>query len=287
MSAPVEIWRPGPGPLSLLGRIWQRIQVDDCFDLAAQTAFYFVLSLFPFCLVLAVIVGRLPSSSLWAAFADWIVKYLPRDSRELVLETILRLGHYSPGFLSFGLLATVWAASSGFVSLMESLSVAYGKRDTRSFLLKHAMGTIFTLLAALFALGAFGLMAFGHWELPRLLLEMTTWNMSRTIAGIGRWMVTVAVLYLSINLIYFALPIVKRRWRWLSPGTAFVVLALVAASVGFNLYFQYFTSYPQIYGSIGGFIILMLWVYLASVILLVGAETDSELETLPKQSGRQ
>lgn len=285
MSAPVEPRRSSLARLSLLRRIWQRIQVDDCFDLAAQTAFYFVLSLFPFCLVLAVIVGRLPSSSLWATFATWIVKYLPSDSRDLVLSTILRLGRYSPGFLSFGLLATIWSASAGFVSLMESLSVAYGARDRRSYLMKHTLGATFTVLAAVFALGTFGLMAFGHWELPRLLLKVTPWSVSRTIAEVGRWLASVVVLYLAIDLIYFVLPTAKRRWRWLSPSATFVVITLVAASIGFNLYFQYFTTYPRIYGALGGFIILMLWVYLASVIVLVGAEADSELEKLATELG--
>lgn len=259
--------------------------MDDCFDLAAQTAFYFVLSLFPFCLVLAVIVGSLPSSSLWATFATWIVKYLPSDSQDLVLVTILRLGRYSPGFLSFGLLATIWSASAGFVSLMESLSVAYGGRDRRSYLMKHTIGATFTLLAAIFALGTFGLMAFGHWELPRLLLKVTTWSISRAISELGRWLATIAALYLAIDLIYFILPTAKRRWRWLSPGATFVVVTLVAVSIGFDLYFHYFPSYPRIYGTLGGFIILMLWVYLASVIVLVGAEANCELEKWTMETG--
>ncbi|MFZ0787715.1 MAG: YihY/virulence factor BrkB family protein [Candidatus Acidiferrales bacterium] len=287
MSARAERWTFGHARISLLRRIWRRIQRDDCFDLAAQTSFYFVLSLFPFCLVLAIIVGRLPSSTLWSTFAAWIVKYLPRDSRNLVLLTILRMMHYSPGFLSFGLLATIWSASAGFVSLMESLSIAYGTKDTRSYWIKHAIGTVFTILAAVFALATFGVMAFGHWELPRLLARVTTWSISRSVSGFGRWTASAILLSLAIDFINFVLPNAKRPWRWLSPGTIFVVLTLVLSSFGFNLYFQYFASYPRIYGAIGGFIVLMLWIYLASVILLVGAETDSEIEASASRWGGQ
>src|SRR5690242_19477793 len=71
----------------IFGCVWQRIQYDDCFDLAAQMSFYFVLSLFPLCLVLAVVVGWLPSSALWKSFATWIVTYLPTDSRQLIFST--------------------------------------------------------------------------------------------------------------------------------------------------------------------------------------------------------
>ena len=269
----------------LLRRVWRRIQADDCFDLAAQTSFYFVLSLFPFCLVMAVMVGRLPSSRVWESFANWIVAYLPSDSRDLVLVTILRLMHYSPAFLSFGLLATIWSASSGFVSLMESLSVAHGARDTRSFFLKHAIGTSFTVLAALLALVTFGVMAFGHWELPKLLSQLTSWTLSKALVEIGRWTITVVLLFLGIDLINYLLPNTRQRWRWLSPGTVFAVSTLVVSFAGFNLYFHFFNSYPRVYGAIGGFIILMLWIYLASVILLIGAETDSEIERLTSESG--
>jgi membrane protein len=285
MSAHVERWDLGAVRGFLLRRVWQRIQADDCFDLAAQTSFYFVLSLLPFCLVTAMIVGRLPSSSVWPAFANWMVTYLPRDSRNLLLLTILRLMHYSPGFLSFGLLATIWSSSSGFVSLMESLSVAYGTKDTRPYLLKHVIGTSFTVLAALFALATFGIMAFGRWELPRLLSELAPWTLSKVLAEIGRWTLMVVLLCLGNDLLNYLLPNVKRRWHWLSPGTIFVALTTVASLGGFNLYFHFFNSYPRIYGALGGFIILMLWIYLASLILLIGAETDREIERWASGSG--
>jgi membrane protein len=285
MSAHAETWRFSFVRGFLVRRVWRRIQTDDCFDLAAQIAFYFVLSLFPFCLVMAVVVGRLPSNQIWASFATWIVTYLPADSRDLVLHTILRLMQYSPGFLSFGLLATIWSASSGFVSLMESLSVAYGAKDTRSYLWKHVIGTLFTVLAALFALSTFGVMAFGRWVLPKLLADVTSWTFSTAIAVIGRWTITVVLLCLGIDLVNYILPDIKRCWRWLTPGTVFAALIIVLSSAGFNLYFDFFNSYPRIYGALGGFIILMLWIYLASLILLIGAETDSEIERLSRESG--
>src|SRR5258707_1116770 len=130
----------------LIARIWQRIQSDDCFDLAAQISFFFSLSLFPFCLVLAVVVGGLPSTALWRSFVTWIVTYLPSDSQRLIFSTILGLVNYSTGFLSFGVITAVWSASAGFVSLMESLTVVYGAKETRAYWRKHAIATCVTLL---------------------------------------------------------------------------------------------------------------------------------------------
>jgi membrane protein len=285
MNLGVETSRLYRTRAALLGRLWQRIQKDDCLDLAAQTSFYFVLSLFPFCLVLAGVVGWLPSTTLWRAFATWIVTYLPAESRGLVFSTILGLVNYSTGFLSFGLLTALWSASAGFVSLMESLSIAYGARDQRSFWRKHAIAITVTFLAAGFALANFGLAAFGHWGFETLSVRFRMWPGSHMVWETGRWTVTLALMCLGVDLANFWLPALKRPWRWLSPGTAFVVLTLVLSSAAFNLYFRHFSEYPKIYGALGGFIILMLWVYIASFILLVGAEADHEFEKLPREAG--
>jgi membrane protein len=94
-------------------------------------------------------------------------------------------------------------------------------------------------------------------------------------------------MFLGIDLINFVLPDVRRRWRWLTPGTLFAVLTLVALSAGFNLYFKHFSLYPRVYGALGSFIILMLWIYSACLIVLVGAETDHEMEKGQSEAGSQ
>jgi membrane protein len=264
----------------LLGRIWDRVLADDCIDLAAQMSFFFVLALFPFCLVLAVLVGWLPSTTLWRSFATWMVTYLPPESRDLVFSTAMSLANGSKGFLSLGVIGSIWSTSSGFVSLMEGLSMAYGCKDSRPFWKKHAIAIGATLIAAIFALTSFAAMAIGHWEFESALVEMTTWDPPRIVWTIGRWIAVLVIMCLAIDLINFVLPSGKRPWRWLTPGTAFVVLTTVVSSFGLNLYIEHFSSYPRIYGTLAGFVVLMMWIYIVSVILLIGAETDRELEKL-------
>lgn len=270
-----------------LVRVWKQIQIDDCFDLAAQIAFYFVLSLFPFCLVLAVIIGWLPSTTLWASFATWIVTYLPLQSQHLVFTIILNIVNGSLAFFSIGVIATLWSSSSGFVSLMESLSVVYGMRDARSYWHKHLVAVIWTVLAACFALLSFGMMTFGHWAFERVLIfEGPQRNWPHITFEIGRWIFTLALMCIAIGLLNYLLPAEKRRLRWLSPGTIFAVAMMVCSSEGFNLYFQHFDTYPRIYGALAGFIILMLWIYMASLILLIGAEVDHQLELIAREQAR-
>jgi len=263
---------------SVFRRIWQKIEADDCIDLAAQISYFFALSLFPFCLVLAVIVGWLPSTTAWHSFAVWLVTYLPKESQHLVFSTILGLSHHSAGFLSFGLIAALWSSSSGFVSLMESLSVVYRGRDSRSFLRKHVIASCVAMLTMAFAMATFWLMALGHWSFARLVGVLGEWRGSDLALVIGRWGATAVAMGLAIDLAYYYLPDGKRPWRWLTWGTAFAVLALAGSTAAFNLYVQHFSSYPRIYGALGGFILLMIWIYVICFILLVGAETDRALE---------
>ncbi len=194
-----------------------------------------------------------------------------------MFSTILGLAEYPTGFLSFGLITAVWSASAGFVSLMESLSVAYGTRDSRSYWYKYVAAIGVTILAMIFILLSFGLVAFGRWGYGWSLGEMGPW-LSQGVWEAGRWTANLVGVGLAIDFLNFALPDVRRRWHWLTPGTGFVVVTLVGASALFNSYVQHFSSYPRIYGAIGGFIILMLWIYMASFIVLVGAVADYEIE---------
>jgi membrane protein len=197
----------------------------------------------------------------------------------------MSLASGSKGILSFGLIAAVWSASSGFVSLMESLSVAHGCRDSRSYLRKRVIATGATFLAAIFAMACFGLVVLGRWGVGMMPLSVRSWYLPRDIWEVVRWIVMLALLYVGVELMNCLLPAGKRTWRWLSPGTAFVVLTLVASTMALNVYVQHFSSYPAIYGTLGGVIVLMLWIYFASIILLVGAEADHEIEANGKQGG--
>jgi membrane protein len=90
-------------------------------------------------------------------------------------------------------------------------------------------------------------------------------------------------MFFALDLINYFLPIVSRPWRWLTFGTAFVALTDLATSTGFNFYLRHFGSFPKFYGTMAGFIIVITWIYVGSLILLIGAEIDSVLEGLKRQ----
>jgi membrane protein len=258
-------------------RVWEDVLADDCVDLAAEMSFYFVLSLFPFLLVIAAILGWLPSSNLWHNFVQWVTEYLPRETRSLVFATVFDLARGHTSFFSFGLLAMLWTSSSGFVSLMESLSVAYGVKETRGFWEKRLIGMCATVIGAVFAVASFGLLAFGHRIEEVVSLDFGPVSFPWEAV---RWIAKVLLMLLALELINYFLPNRRRRWQWITTGSAFVALTYGIISAGFNFYLLHFNSYPRFYGALAGFIILMTWVYISNLLLLVGAEMDHAIENL-------
>jgi membrane protein len=280
-------WRRHLGRRELadvLESTFQRVMDDNILDLAAQVSFYFVLSLLPFLIVLAAIVGWLPSTTLWQSFAQWITDYFPYRSRQVVFATILDLTRGYTGFLSFGLLAAIWSASSGFMSLMEALSVACCGRDKRSYWKRRAIATVTTLVASIFSLLGFGLWTVGHWatraiytEFKHLGIVHFRWSV------VAWWLGTVLLMFTGLALINHFLPDQKRPWRWFTAGNVFSVAGILLTSVGFNLFLRYSPTVPQVYTVLAGFVILMTWIYTAVLMVLIGTELDTALRQMKHQ----
>jgi membrane protein len=280
-TAPPRLY-PGISLWELGQIIWTNAIRDNYLDLAAEMSFYFSLSLFPFLIVMAALVGMLPSTTLWHNLARWITNYLPHEARSMVFMVILDLTQNSMRFFSLGLVATIWTASSGFVCLMESLTIAYGARETRGFCKKRIIAICATLLGALFLVVSFGLLTLGHWAANIVALRVESLSGFQLLWDLARWFASLLLMVVGLDLIHYFLPNVKRPWHWLTPGTLLVVLALVAGPYGFNFYLHHFGNYPRFYGTVAAFAILMTWIYVASLILLLGAETDSVLDHLKR-----
>ncbi len=188
--------------VAIVERTAKRIFDDNILDLAAQVAFYFVLSLVPFLIVLSAIVGWLPSTTLWPNFAQWITDYFPNRSRQAVLGTILDLTRGYTGYVPVGLLAAVWSASSGFMSLMEALSVACCGKDKRGYWKKRAIATVTTLVASLFCFLGFGLWTAAHWARRTIFPEFKYVGIVHIrFAVIAWWLATLLLMFVALALV--------------------------------------------------------------------------------------
>jgi membrane protein len=260
-----------------LRRVWKAVLGDCCEDLAAQMSYFFLMALFPFFILLAAIVGYLPFTGAWPRVLIWITQYFPDPVQPYVFKTVTNLTQAWGGLLSFGLVSSIWIATRAVISLMDGLNAAYNARETRGFWKRRLLACGVMLVFALTFLTAFGLLTFGG--------RVGHWLGTHSGAGVAfvvlwhvlRWAIPLALLNFAVGFANYVLPNTKRPWRWVTPGSLFVVLIWLPATVGFNAFLRHFST-AGAYGAVGTFFVLMTWVYMTNFILLVAAEMDSELE---------
>lgn len=257
---------------------------DDVAGLSAQISYYFALALFPSLIVFGAIVGMLPSTHLWDSVLEWITHYFPADTQPFIFQTVDSLTRGRAPYFSLGLIGTVWAATGGLMSLMSALNAVYEVKETRSYLKRLGIAFLMLFALALLVLGTFGVLTAGYW-LDRWLRSQVKPEIALSIlAHFGRWGTSAIVALVSITWLDHTLPDRKRPWRWVTPGTAMVVAGWLLFSLGFNVYVRHIATYHKTYGVLGGFVILMVWVYIASLIALVGAEINSELRNRERRA---
>jgi len=268
---------------AFLGSLCSRLDSDNVTGLSAEVSYYFSLALFPFLLVLGAVVGILPFTHSWQAILAWITHYLPADVQRTVFDTVAGLTQNRKKFLSLGLLGSVWAASGGLITLMSALNTVYGVTETRSYLKRLIWSILLLFVLALLLVSTFGLLSFGHWFIDRMVPASAPENHAFAVAArITRWSLSIVVSILCISFLDYVLPNTQRPWRWISHGTAIVVTTWILTSLAFNYYILHFASYQKTYGILAGFFVLMVWMYLMSLIGLVGAEIDSQLRRVPR-----
>jgi len=269
----------------LAKRIWEEMDADNVTGLAAQMSYYFVLALFPFLIFLAALVGSLPFTGLWDKVLKWIVLYLPAASQHVILDTVTGLTRGHSSFLSLGLLGTVWASCAGLMNLMGSLNIAYEVRESRGFFRRLGLSCVMLFVLALLFLGSFALLMAGD-SIDALLAARASSILPWVpVWHVGRWIFSLACPVMAVSLADRTLPDVKHRRPLFTPGTLFVVLAWIPVALGFDFYARHIASYYRTYGALGAFVILMVWIYLGSLIILIGAEINCELYKIKARAG--
>jgi membrane protein len=273
---------PFLGGLSLMElgrRVWREIRDDNCTGQAAQLAYYLIFAVFPFLLFLATLLGYLPIPQLMDRILASLAMLLPGEAVTLLQENVRQLvTDQKGGLLSFGILAALWASSSAMTAIMDALNRAYDVEEGRPFWKVRGTAILLTMGLSGFVLASMVLLIFGP-QLGRWIAALVglgdvfevTWN-------ILRWPVIVALLILAMACVYYFAPDVEQRWKWITPGAVFAVIATVAVSLGFSVYVNNFGSYNKTYGSIGAMIVFLTWLYLTGLVILVGGEINAEVE---------
>src|SRR5689334_15867905 len=189
------------------------------------------------------------------------------------------------GLLSIGVLAALWSGSNGMASIMSALNVAYDVDDARPWWKRRGLAILLTIGFAMFIMIALVLLVFGPMVGQAIAGGLGLGNVFAWTWRILSVPVVILCALVAIALVYYLAPAVEQRWRWVTPGSAVALVLWLAMSFGLRQYVTRFGNYTATYGSIGGVILLMLWLYLTGVVLLIGAEINAEIEHAAARRG--
>jgi membrane protein len=279
--------RPAASPWALGGlsvpefgrRVYARVWQGDILNRAAELSYYFAFALVPTLLVLTTLLGLLPLPDLMPQLVGYFDRVLPDDAASLIKKTLDEVVSGASGrLLSIGVLGALLGASSGMLSIMNALNAAYGIADDRTWWRKRLVALALTVMFSLFTLTTMLLFVFGG-RIGEAAAERMGVGPAVALAwALLQWPLVIVPGLTGLSLVYSLAPARQRRWSWITPGSAFAMASWLLMSVGLRFYVNRFADYNATYGSIGGVILLMLWLYWSGVALLVGAEIDSTIE---------
>lgn len=288
--AKASMWGFGGLTWKALGkRVWHEMNEDDVWGKAAQLSYYFLLALFPLLLVMMALLGIFADrgTELRDSLISYLGQVMPASAGELVHKTVDELTNSAgAGKVSFGLLATVWAASNGMGAISETLNTAYEVKESRPYWKVRLVAIGLTAALALLIISALALLLYGF----EIADAIATWaglsGVFTVTWKIAQWPIILFFILLAFNLIYYFAPDLKEQeWKWVTPGAAIGVALWLLISFGFKTYLKYFNSYSATYGSLGALIIMMLWFYFTGLAIMIGGEINSEIENAAAEAG--
>jgi len=268
--------------------IWTRLKDHEILGRAAQLSYYFLLALFPLLLFLVTLLGYFAEagSELRQKLISYLATVMPSSAVSLVHTTLDEITKArGGGKLSIGILAALWAASTGMGAISDTLNVAYGVKETRPWWRVRLTCILLTIAVSIFIVTVLAVVFFGGNLGDRVALHF---SMSSAFAFIWKILqLPFALLFMLItfDLIYYFAPNDRRpKRRWFTAGAVTAVVLWFLVSFAFRLYLHFFNSYSVTYGSLGALIVLMLWFYFTGIAILIGGEVNSELEMRARQS---
>jgi membrane protein len=274
-DTPTEI--PAKGWKDIAKRTVKEVKQDQVPLLAAGVAFYSLLALFPAIIAGVSIYGLVADPDTVRDQIDKLTQMLSPETAKLLGEQIKEITSGAGGALGvatvIGILTALWSASSGMKALITGVNLAYDETESRKFVKLRGLAIVLTL-GAMVLLAVAGATIVGFPPIADNLPTVLQWVLS-----ILRFVVLGALLVGGLAVLYrYAPDRDEPKWTWVSWGSGIATLLWILASIAFSIYVNSFGNYNKTYGALAGIIILMFWLYLTAVIVLFGAELNTEME---------
>jgi membrane protein len=274
-AGPTQV--PARGWWQILRRAFAEGSKDNVSMLAGGVAFFGFLAVIPGLIALVSLYGLVADPAEVASTIEGLSEALPASAQSLVADQIGSVVTAGTGSLTTGLvisvLAALFSASSGTQNLMAAINIAYDETESRGAVKLRALALALTAGAIVFMVVAIVLVAVA----PVLLDALGT--AGRILGQVVRWVLLVGLVVLGLAVVYRVAPDRDApRFRWVTPGSFAATALWIAGSVAFSFYVDNFGSYNKTYGTLAGIVVFLLWLYLTSYIVLLGAEINSEAE---------
>jgi membrane protein len=253
-----------------------RFREDDVPSLGAQLTYYLILAFFPFLIFLVSIVG-FAHVSVDELLSD-LIQVLPYETGQTVRSSINEATLNQNGtLLSFGMLATIWAASNGVNAIIKGLNKAYDEAETRPFWKVRGLSVLATLVLAIVILISILMLVFGNAIGQNLFQRMNYPAAFPRAWSILKLVVPLVSLFGVFFLLYRVIPNRRLSWRDVLPGSLFTTVGWIVSSLLFSFNVNQFGNYTKTYGSLCGIFVLLIWLYWSSIIMLLGGEINATI----------
>ncbi|EGI75001.1 YihY/virulence factor BrkB family protein [Pseudoalteromonas distincta] len=279
-----------PGHIPFIGwwdivkRIFKQMSEDNLSIVAAGVAFYALLAIFPAIAAMVSVYAYFSSPADISDHLSKIVTLLPPSTSELILSQVSSLAKTSSASLSLSaigtLILTIWSSSKGSQALITACNISYREYEKRSFFQAQLVRFLFSvgaIVVAIFALLIIGILPIvlnlvGLKESIDLLIKLISWPL------------LAFTFNFALVLLYRYAPHRKpAKWRWITMGSSIATVLWILASIGFSFYVSRFSSYNETYGSLGGVVIMLMWLYISAYIITLGAVINAATE---QQTGK-
>jgi membrane protein len=270
---------PWAGWKDVLLRTYQQIGEDRLLAVAAGVVFYGLLAIFPAVAALVSVYGLFATPATIADHLTLASGVLPQDGLDIMREQITRLTTGSGSKLGLGFLVglaiALWSANAGMKAIMDALNVVYEEKEKRGFIKLNLVSLAFTLAgigSLLLALGAVV-------ALPIAFNYLGLQSITDALLRFARWPILLLVILIGLAVLYRYGPSRREpQWRWITPGSVFAAVTWLISSTLLSWYLASFANYNATYGSLGAGIGMMMWLWISSIVILLGAQLNSEIE---------
>ena len=270
-------------------RVWDEVSKDNLFTWASALAYSWLFAIFPFFIFLLSLIPYLPHRVTEGATKGIhdLVDELPGDAANLLWKNIESattdlLQRNTRPLLILGLVLALWSASGGMANTMSALDKVYELNAGRPLWLNRLMGLLLTIVCAALLLVVIALLPVGTLVKIWLVKKMGISKFAPALVAfdIVRWAASIILMISVLMIIFHFGPAIKQRFTWLSPGAVFALVVWVALGLLFRFYIEKIggKGYARTYGTVGGVAILLLFFYLDALVLLIGAEINSEID---------